>query len=61
MEPNTGIRELTFTLKKETKGTHVYEETPSPNSAPVVGSLYVRKGSFNPPASILKVTIVKQA
>ena len=45
---------IEFELKKETPGTHVYEEQPDPGQPPKVKSLYIQKwvGGKTPPAKI---------
>lgn len=55
------VKTCTFLLKKETKGTHVYEEQPQPNQAPIIGSLYIRKGTFSERAASLEVTVKRTA
>lgn len=45
-----------FKLKKETKGTYVYEETDE--IQPKVGTIYVKKYTVGaPPPAVLQVTL----
>lgn len=45
---------LTFTLEKETKGTHRFSETESATERPAVGTLYVTKEALDA-AGLLEV------
>jgi len=47
-----------FTKRKETKGTHVYEEQTEGGQPPKIGSLYIRKWALSNPAPLsLTVTV----
>ncbi len=48
---------LTFTWKKETKGTQVFYEDERENEPTVVGTLYIKKEACPPTTRNVRVTV----
>jgi hypothetical protein len=46
---------IAFAWEKDTKNTRKYQEVPEPNTAPVLGTLYVQKWVGT--GDVLKVTL----